>query len=116
MNKLPVYYPGSSVVVRFRVRNRRCGTSIPLGDYTAEAAFYTRLLGRKVRASGVDPEKIAFSYLDGYVLQAVIPPEETERLPYGPCTVRLTLTHNTDGSRLIVSQTIFNLKETVRND
>ena len=113
MNKLPVYYPGSSVVVMFRLRNRKNGSCIPLADYHPEAAFYTRLLGRKIRASGVDPEKIGITPVDDYVLKTVIPPCETDKLPQGPCTVRLTLTHKTDGSRLVVSQPIFHLKEAI---
>ena len=114
MNKLPVYYPGSSVVVMFRVRSRGNGSLLPLADYHPEAAFYTRLLGRRIRASGVDPDRIAISSVDGYVLKAVIPSEETEKLPPGPCTVRLTLTHKADGSRLTVSQKLFHLKESIR--
>jgi hypothetical protein len=116
MNKIPIYYPGSSVVVMFRLHNRHNGKYIPLADYSAEATFYTRLLGRKIRASGIDPDKIAIEAVDNYVLKVVIPPDETEKLPYGPCTVRLALTHQTDGSRLIVSKTIFHLKEAIRHD
>lgn len=116
MNKLPVYYPGSSVVVMFRVRNRKNGAYIPLADYYPEAAFYTRLLGQKICASGVDPEKIAITPVNDYVLKAVIPPEETRKLPHGPCTVRLTLTHQTDGCSLIVTQKIFHLKEATQHD
>ena len=116
MNKLPVYYPGSSVVVMFHVRNRRHGALIPLSDYHPEAVFYTRLLGRRVRASGRDPGNIPIDPVDGYVLKTVLPPEETEKLPHGPCTVRLTLTHKTDGSRLVVSQKIFTLEEALPHE
>ena len=116
MNKLPVYYPGSSVVVMFRLRNRKNGSHVPLADYHPEAAFYTRLLGRKIRASGADPDKIAITAIDNHVLKAVIPPGETENLPQGPCTVRLTLTHKSDGSCLVVSQKIFTLKEPIRHE
>jgi len=116
MNKLPVYYPGSSVVVMFRVRNRKNGSHVPLAHYHPEAAFYTRLLGCKIRASGIDPEKIAITTVDDYVLKVVIPPEETEKLPYGSCTVRLTLSHKTDSSRLIVSKKIFQLNEAILHD
>lgn len=116
MNKIPIYYPGSSVIVMFRLRNRHNGKRIPVADYIPEAAFYTRLLGRKIRASGTDPDKIAIETVDDHVLKVVIPPDETEKLPHGPCTVRLTLTHESDGSRLIVSKTIFHLKEAIRHD
>ncbi|MDL2230442.1 hypothetical protein LJB87_01460 [Alistipes sp. OttesenSCG-928-L06] len=111
MNKLPVYYPGSSVVVMFRVCDRKNGSCVPLADYSPEAAFYTRLLGRKIRASGSDPSKIAVEPVGEHTLKIVIPPDETEKLPHGPCTVRLTLSHKTDGSRLVVSRKIFNLHE-----
>lgn len=116
MNKLPVYYPGSSVTVMFRVRNRRNGSPVPLGHYHAEAAFYTRLLGRKICASVLDPGKISITPVNDYVLRVVIPPEESAKLPCGFCAVKLTLTHKTDGSRLIVSRKIFYLKETTADE
>jgi hypothetical protein len=116
MNKIPVYYPGSSVVVQFRLRNRCGGKPIPIGDYLPEAAFYTRLLGRKIRASGSDPEKIAIEAVGDHVLKVVIPPDQTEKLSPGICTVRLTLTHRGDGSRLIVSRKIFHLQEALRHE
>ncbi|MDR0953910.1 MAG: hypothetical protein LBM20_00820 [Rikenellaceae bacterium] len=114
MNKLPVYYPGSSVVVMFRVRNRPKGSCVPLEDYNAEAAFYTRLLGRKVYASGLDPGKIAVTAVNSEVMRIDLSGEDTAKLPCGTCTVKLTLTHKTDGSRLIVTQKIFTIQETVQ--
>lgn len=115
MNKLPVYYPGSSVVVMFRLRNRKNGSPVPLADYHAEAAFYTRLLGSRIRASDTDPDKIPITPLSPYLLKIEIPPEETARLPCGICSVKLILTHKNDGSRLIVQKKIFTLNETIKD-
>ena len=116
MNKLPVYYPGSSVTVMFRVRNRENGKYLPLADYHAEAAFYTRLLGSRIRAGHPDPDQLAIEPAGDGVLKVILPPGETRKLPHGSCTVRLTLTHKTDGSRLIVSKTIFHLKEALSHE
>ncbi|MDR0954805.1 MAG: hypothetical protein LBM20_05420 [Rikenellaceae bacterium] len=116
MNKLPVYYPGSSVVVMFRVRNRKDGSCVPLEDYNAEAAFYTRLLGRKVSASGLDPGKIAITAVNSEVMRINLSGEYTAKLPCGACTVKLTLTHKSDGSRLIVTQKIFTIQETIQEE
>ncbi len=113
MSKLPVYYPGDSVVVMFRVRGRGDGLPVPLKDYRAEAAFYTRLLGRRLHASScpADPEAIPIEAANDYVLRIVLPPGATERLPRGTCAVRLTLTHPADGTRLTAVRKIFTLKE-----
>ena len=112
MSKIPVYFPGGSVVVMFRVWNRQNGLPIPLNDYRAEAAFYTRLLERRIHAcSGADPSKIPITAANDYTLRIDLPPEETARLPHGNCTVKITLTHRTDGSRLTACRKIFTLKE-----
>ncbi len=113
MSKLPVYYPGDSVVVMFRVRSRKNGLPVPLKDYRVEAAFYTRLLGRRLHASSCPaaPEAIPIEAANDYVLRIVLPPGATERLPRGKCTARLTLTHPTEGSRLTAVRKIFTLKE-----
>lgn len=114
MNKLPVYYPGSSMTVMFRVRNRK--NVIPLDDYHVEAAFYTRIFGRKIYASDLDPEKIAIEWMDGEVLKVVIPAGETQKLACGECSVKLTFTHKKDGSKMIASRKIFTLKETIKDE
>jgi len=111
MNKLPVYYPGSSVVAMFRVRDRGDGRLVRLADYSARAVFYTRLLGQRVRAGTSGPEALPIEPVGEYALRVTLPPEETGRLSRGTCRVRLTLTHNTDGSCLVVSRPIFELKE-----
>lgn len=112
MSKFPAYYPGGSVVVMFRVRSRRDGLPVPLKDYRAEAAFYTRLLGRRLCASSdPDPGKIPITAVNDYVLRVVLPPEATSTLPHGTCTARFTLSHRTDGSRLTACRKVFTLKE-----
>ena len=116
MNKIPTYYPGSSIVLMFRVRNRRSRAAVPLGDYDAEATIYTKLLGEKLYASsGGDPDKIRLERVNDYVVSATIAPEESARLPIGEVSVRLRLAHRTEGSVLIVTKTIFMLEETVKN-
>lgn len=116
MNDLPVYYPGSSIAVLIRLRNRGGGEPIPLADYRVTAAFYTRLIGCKLRAAADDPPRIPVEMLDDHTLKVVIPPAESGKLRPGPCTVRLTLDHRRDGSRMIVSQKIFQLQEPLRHE
>jgi hypothetical protein len=106
MNKLPVYYPGSSVSVSIRLRDGAGGRTIPPADYCAEAAFYTRLLGRRIRVPEVE-------IAEGDTLRVTLPPGETEKLAPGSCTMRLVLTHRRDGSRLIVVRKIFQLQESL---
>ncbi len=115
MNHLPVYYPGSSIVLRFRVSNRGSRSPVPLGEYRARATLFTRLLGEKVVASTEEESgAVAITYAGDGVLSTTIPPEESLRLPCGECSVRLDLTHRTDGSVLVVTQKIFILRETVK--
>ena len=115
MNHLPLYYAGSSIVLRFRVRNRGSRSPVPLGDYRARATLFTRLLGEKVIAStDDDPDTLPLTPLDDYVLTATIPPHESRKLPCGECSVQLKLTHRVDGTVLIVSKKIFILHETVK--
>jgi len=116
MHTLPVYYPGGSVVVMFRIKSRDSGTQVSLTDYHAEASFYTRLLGKKIQASDLDPAKISITAVDEFTLKTTIPPEETQKLPQGPCTIRLTLSHKTDGTKLIISQKIFHLQEALTHE
>ncbi|MCD8186549.1 MAG: hypothetical protein LUD68_08975, partial [Rikenellaceae bacterium] len=100
MNQLPVYYPGSSVVVRFRVRGRHRGFPIPLADYHAEASLYTRLSGEAIEASNREAEKIPICAVNEFVLQLTLPPEASIQLPLGLCKMDLKLTHKAAGTPL----------------
>lgn len=115
MRHLPVYYPGSSIALRIRVRNRGSRTALPLGDYRARATLFTRLLGERVVASTEgEPGTVALACEDGRLLTATIPPEASAGLPCGECTVQLELVHRGDGTVLVASQKSFTLAETVK--
>ena len=116
MTKIPPYSPASSVVLRFRLRNRHSSTPVPLGGYAAEAVLYSRLLGPKVRGTlPPSPRKIPLERVGDCVISVTLSPRETALLPPGKVSVKLTLTNLVDQSVVIVTRSIFMLRETVKS-
>jgi hypothetical protein len=115
MNHLPVFHPGSSIVLRFRLRNRGSRSPVPPGDYRVRATLFTRLLGEQLVASTEnEPGTLAATAGADGTLTVTVPPGESLRLPCGECSVRLDLTHRDDGTVLVITRKIFILQETVK--
>ena len=114
MQKIPTYCQGSSIALVIRARDKEGGSPVAVTGYDLDGVLYTRLVGQKIRLSTSGEPKVAVHALDQATFAANIPAEMTSSLPPGECTLQLTFTDKTTGTKHVTVRKLMILEYAVK--